>query len=78
MRKPDASQLSELQRIWNGGNSRVAEFLTAALVDADKALRDGEGAELNRRQGEARAISQLIAHCNGDSSVRTLVSNKTI
>ena len=78
MKKPDEQQLVALQRAWSDGRSAFATYLREAQREADRALRIGEGAELNRRQGEAIVIDQLISHCTGDSGGRKLAPTQPI
>ena len=76
MRNPTTAEMHEMRQAWGNGRSGVALYLTSVAEEASKACIDGEGAELHRRQGEARLILELIRHFSGSSQARR-VENQT-
>ena len=78
MRNPNQAQLSEMRQLWHDGRTPFAEYLTKESQEADSVLRDGDGPEHYRKQGEARLLAELIKHFSGASNARQVQKVPTI
>ena len=70
LRNPKPIEFNEMRQAWGDGRSGIAMYLTEAAAEAARSCVEGEGADLHRKQGEARALSALVRHFSGASQAR--------